>query len=445
MPHLSISLRLPIPLLLGIAAATQLSATGGARDAEFDKVPFGQWMAGGEQTQLKWTERALPVLLSIHQRLMARVVIQLDGAEAAKRRGEGELIFYFQLTDSQGRIYQDHTSYDLTKVEEGLKAQDLSVTESAFVLPGDYAVSLAIYDTATKEHSVRKTKLHIAPMKADPLPGAWLNLPQVEFVEPSEPPDHWFLPKETGKLNLPLTPRHPVRIDVLVNLTPSQQSSRTYGIQDRNLSVILPFLKVISQMAAPGLELNAGLLDLSRRRITFHQEDVRGLDWDKMKPSLSEANSGSIDVKSLADRQHNAAFFLAEIERRFASAPSSPEVDRRARAVIVLSGPMVFDTEQELPEPPLKPPPDCRLFYIRIQNPTATVPVLAPDMNRRRGMGSGFPGRSRMPPGGEFPIPLAMDQLLPLLKPLDPHSFDVMTAEQFRKALAVIMSEISNL
>ena len=58
----------------------------------------------------------------------------------------------------RGVFIEDHTSYDLTKVEEGLKAQDMVCTESVFVLPGDYAVSLAIFDTATKEHSVKKSQ-----------------------------------------------------------------------------------------------------------------------------------------------------------------------------------------------------------------------------------------------------------------------------------------------
>jgi hypothetical protein len=179
-----------------------------------------------------------------------------------------------------------------------MKAQDLMCNESAFVLPGDYSVSLAIYDTATKEHSVKKAKLHIVPLRIDPLPDAWKNVPPVEFVEPSEPPDHWFLPKLKGKLNLPLTPKRPLKINVLVNLTPSQQSSRHYGVQDRNLSIILPSLKVITQMTAPELAINVALVDLSRRRTTYHQEDVHDLDWDKIKASLSDANSGSIDVKS---------------------------------------------------------------------------------------------------------------------------------------------------
>ncbi len=447
MLHLLIRHGIQVPLLLGFAVAAQLLGADGFRDPEFDKVPFDQWLAGGEHTQLRWTEHSLPVVLSVHQRLMARVQVQLDGAEAAKRRGEGELIFYFQITDAQGRNYQDHTNYDLAKVEDGMRAQDLSLTESAFMLPGDYSVAIAIYDTATKEHSIKKTKLHIAPMKIDPLPAAWRNLPTVEFVESSEPPDHWFLPKVAGKLYLPLTPRRPVRVDVLVNLTPTQETSRNYGIQDRNLSFIVPSLKVISQMTATALRLNVGLLDVSRRRVTFHQDDVHDIDWARMKASLTEANSGSIDVKSLADRQHNAAFFGSEIQRRFSPGELSRQDAHPARVVIVLSGPMVFDAAQDFPDPLVKPSPDCRLFYIRIQIPRPTMLAPTPEMNRRRGMGGGggFPGRSRMPPGGEPNLSAQMDQLEPLLKPLDPHLFDVMTAEQFRKALAMIMSEISNL
>ena len=143
----------------------------------------------------------------MHQRLLARVQIQLDGAEGAKRRGEGQLIFYFQLTDAMGRLYQDHTSYDLEKVEAGLRASDLVCTESAFVLPGDYSVAIAIYDTATREHAVKKDKLRVVPLKTDPLPDLWRDLPAAEFVEPSEPPDHWFLPKERAKLHLPVATR----------------------------------------------------------------------------------------------------------------------------------------------------------------------------------------------------------------------------------------------
>jgi hypothetical protein len=423
-------------LILSVALITGLSAAEDSRDPEFEKVPFAEWLSGAPQTPLRWAERVLPVVLSVHQRLLARVQIQLDGAEAAKRRGEGELVFFFQLTDATGRVYQDHTIYDLEKVEEGLKSQDLICTESAFVLPGDYTVALAIYDTATKEHAVKKDKLHVAPLKTDPLPDAWRNLPAVEFEEAIEPPDRWFVPNERGRLHLPLAPHRPLHLEVVVNLTPSEASTRRFGVQDRNFSFLFPVLKVLSQMKGPNVSLNVSLLDLSRRSVVYQQDDVDKLDWEKMKSSLTKANSGSIDVKSLADRQHSAAFFMKEVASRVSADP--------ARVVIVLSPPMVFDAEQDLSGVELKAAPDNRLFYLRLQSPATMLPVITPDSRRRRGLG-GYPGRARTREEAEIPATLQSDQLEPMLKGMAPHLMDVLTADQFRKALATLMGEISSL
>jgi hypothetical protein len=425
-------------LLFSLKVAT--AAGTGWSDPEFDKVPFTDWLSGGQQTSLKWSQRVLPVILSVHQRLLARIQVQLDGAEAAKRRGEGELVFYFQLTDSQGRAFQDHTSYDLEKVEAGLKSQDLVCTESVFVLPGEYSVAVAIYDTATKEHSVKKTKLHVAPLKVEPLPEAWRDLPAAEFVEPSEGPDHWFLPRIRGKLNLPVTPRRPLQIEIIANLTPSELSARSFGVQDRNFSFLFPSLKVLSQVDAKDSKTDVALIDLARRKVVFRQPDLTGgLDWDRVKTFLSNATSASIDVKSLADRSHNAAFFVKEVARRVA--PS--------HAVIVLSGPMVFDAPQDLQGIDLKLAPDSRVYYIRLQTTPARPPMDATPLGsnrRRRFGGTGVPRPSE---GTETPEDLPVnhraDQLAPMLKPLDPRLYEVNNADQFRKALAAILTDLSTL
>lgn len=447
MPESSYTLRVAMRWIFAVAlflpfSTAQPPSDSSARDPEFDKVRFSEWFSGGPQTAMRWTERALPVLLSVHQRLLARVLIQLDGAEAAKRRGRGQIIFFIQLTDSRGRIYQDHTTYDLEKVEEGVKAQDLNVTESLFVQPGDYSVAIAIYHTATSEHSVRKDKLHIPPLKTDPLPDAGRDLPPVEFVEAGDPPDRWFLPKERGRLHLPLTAHRPVRIEVVANLTPSELSGRSYGLQDRNFAYMFPALKVITQMSGPRVSINATLLDISRRRVVWHQEDIHELDWDRLKSSLSAATSSSIDVKSLQDRQHNAAFFVNEVARRIV--PSDPSAERPARVAIVLSGAMLFDTAQDLQGLELKSYSDARVLYIRFQSPPERQIVLEP--RRRRGFGA-YPGRvNRMPEETEPQIGnQQMDQLEPMLKALDPHLFDVVTADQARKVYAAIMTEISGL
>src|SRR5207245_253474 len=159
----------------------------GSADPEFASVPFDKWLTGADQAPIKWTARMLPAGLSSFQRLLAGIEIKVDGADLARRRGEGQLMIFVQLTDEKGATYQDHGAIGLAKVEEGLKSSDVVYTESVFVLPGDYRVAIAIFDTATKEHASRKDKLHVPPLKNDPLPGSWRDLPPVEFRPVAEP------------------------------------------------------------------------------------------------------------------------------------------------------------------------------------------------------------------------------------------------------------------
>jgi hypothetical protein len=66
------------------------------------------------------------------------------------------------------------------------------------------------------------------------------------------------------------------------------------------------------------------------------------------------------------------------------------------------------------------------------------------------GFGSGPGRRGRRGPGPEGFPPVArslppIDQLAPLLKPADPRLFEVTNPDQFRKALAAILTEIAKL
>ena len=246
----------------------------------------------------------------------------MDGAELAKRRGKGQLVIFVRLTDAEGRPYLDHGSIDLEKIEEGIRNQNVTYAESAFVLPGDYRVAVAIFDTATGEHSAKQEKLHVPAPKNDPLPDAWRDLPPVELIPHTEPPDSSvLLPTVAGRLHLPAETRRPVQIAVMVNLTPSERLAHAQQVPERNLGNLLPALKVISQMAVRNGSLSVALLDLARRRVTFHQEDIHNLDWPALKDSLKEADAGTIDVKSLEDRHHKVEFFEAEVSRRIGPVP----------------------------------------------------------------------------------------------------------------------------
>lgn len=426
-------------VLLSVATASHGFTQRGSLDPAFTKVPFDRWLQGGDESQIRWTAHVLHPQLSTHQRLLAKVEIQIDGAELAKRRGKGQWVIFVRLKDEEDRLYQDHVTIDLVKIEEGIRNQNVTYVESAFVLPGDYRVAVALFDTATGEHSAKQERLHVPALKNDPLSDAWRDLPPVELIPHAEPPDSWYLPTVAGRLHLPAEARRPVQIVVLVNATPSERLSRSQQVPERNLDDLLPALKVISQMAVRNGSLSVALLDLARRRVMFHQEDMHVLDWPAFKGSLNEADAGTIDVKSLEDRHHKAEFFEAEVSRRMgagatAKLPGTPPV---ARVLIVLSRPMEFESGEDLQPIRLAPQPDCRVFYIRyhprIVPPATPVPAAA----RARRMRPGLPPPARRE--------TQVDQLEPTLKPLAPLLFDVETPEQFRKALAATLAGISSL
>ncbi len=427
--------------LVAVAAA-QPAAPRDSLDPAFAELPFEQWLAGGQQARIEWGVSVSRPHLSAHQRLRADVDVRVDGAELARRRGEGQFLILVQITDRQGRRYQNHLSMDLAKTEKGVSKQDVISTFTAFLTPGDYRVAAALYDTASHEHCLKQLRLDVPPLRNDPLPGAWLDLPAVEYLPAADPPDSWYLPGLTEQLRLPLKSRSPVDIDLVVNLTPSESASHAAEMRSLNLSVLVPALKAISEVNGPGVRLNAELLDLSRQHVVFRQSDVHVLEWATMRRALAPSEAATIDLQSLERHRKSAAFFVAEVARIITAARDQPPASATAprRVLIVLSGPLTFGTRVDLDPIAIDPPADCRVFYIRYHS-FRTAPAPGPSV-------TGPPRRWSSRRWGDFPgsdpQALQFDQLESTLKPLAPKLFDVDSPEGFRKALANLLSDIAN-
>jgi hypothetical protein len=110
---------------------------------------------------------------------------------------------------------------------------------------------------------------------------------------------------------------------------------------------------------------------------------------------------------------------------------------------------MAFDADQNLDGLGLLAGGDGQVFYLRWQDEPAQLPSFAPQPRRfGRGLG-GFPNRQRTHADLDAPPPATVDQLEPMLRqsvrPLEPHLFDITTADQFRKALSAIITCIDSL
>ena len=262
-------MRIKWALWLGLYLA--LAASGRAQnrtDPVFSTVPFREWLAAPDQTQIPFKGDALLPALGAFQRLRVTMSITIDGKEIAKRPAAGRLLFLLQFTDTAGHIYQGHGEVQLKEMTTTIKKADLTYAHSLLILPGDYLVAMAVFDSETGEHGMLRKTIRVLPLKDDPLPEAWQGLPPVEFLESTDRPDIWFQPTLKGRLHLPLETRPPARIELLVIL-PGERGSGEY--HNRMMERLVSSLKVLSQMDMRNGSLSAAVLDLTRRRVSYEQ------------------------------------------------------------------------------------------------------------------------------------------------------------------------------
>ena len=439
---------LQIAVVLGQNAAPPASAADRsavqvvAEDPAFAAVPFEKWLADGDRGTFHWTARLTAGELTSHQRLRARLELQVDGGDVAARRGNGYLVMLVEFEDADHRVYRTHGSLDLAQVTEAAAKSNLVYVQDAFVRPGDYRVSVVMFDAKTGDHSALLRKVRANALHNDPLPQSWDSLPAVEFAGAADAPDSWYLPRVTGRLKLPLETRRPVRLEVVVNASPTAfgpGATRTGQVNNRGLADLLPALKVISQVAVRNGAIHVSLLDLTRQSIVFDQAGAGDLDWSLLRASLVQADPNKIDARSLARRGGNARFFVDQMRQRMSLAAGAASTEP-LRVGIVLSPPMAFDSGEDRHPIEAAPALGGRLFYFRFHAvPPQTL--LQPYVDPLRG------GRRNAPlqplPRPVFQEPL--DGLENLVKPLQPRLFDIYTPEQFRKALSAVLEDVSRL
>lgn len=413
--------------LLGEAFATQVSAQRGSLDPAFDKVPFEQWLGERQEARFHWSVRVSRAELSFHQRLAATIDIRLDGQDLAARRRDGKLLLLIQIKDAEGTPYQEHGSIELSKLDADAKDSYIDYSQPAFFVPGDYQLAVAILDSATGEHSSGQLRFRLASPPHEWLKEAWRALPAIEFIGNEASPESWYLPYIRGRLQWAAAVHSPARLNVILNVAPAVPGPGSHRVPSSDLAALLPSLKALSQTGSAALSERVALLDLSRRRTVFDQNDVHDLDWLPLKASLTQASTASIDVHSLADRHEDAQFFVSEVRRLLRASADKPCV------LAVLTQPVSFDSGEDLEPVSLEALPPCRVFYIRYHVAEQFVRPLPTQIR-----GRGRRGRLDGPMIGSRQMEEAFDQLEATLKPLSPKVMDVETPEQVTKALAEI-------
>jgi hypothetical protein len=426
-------------VICGLLLTTNLLAQNPSRDTKSPAVLFEQWLTEGPRTELPWKIRIFPAQLSLHERLSARMQVQIDGNELAKRCCDGAAVALVQIKDQQGRIYRNHVIRELKDAKSGMSQYMVDLEWSAFVLPGDYEVALAFYYSGRAEHSLAMEKLHIGSLRNDPLPDSWKGLPQVEFCDAAseDAMDDLFSPGVSGRLHLPLSSQHAIEVDVLENLTPYRMEQRRPKLYKDRLSVLLPIFKTFGQLQIQNGRLGMAALDFTRARVIYEQDGMRGgdLDWVALRDALAANSVNVVDVHDIREDTQYAVYFRDEITRRLTRKGGVETTDTgplKRILVVISTGMQLGFGKVEAITPPTNS--NFAVYYLRY------------DYMPERAAFSYTPG-----PFGPLQVPRtqgpeqADDGIGKMLKPLKPRTFGVNSAEGVRKALATMLAEISKM
>src|SRR5262249_54257047 len=140
-------------------------------DPFFAQSEFAQWAAQGSVEQIPWQLHLQSGGLTVYQRIVSHYVIDIGGRYFKQRSDSGDLLAMIQVTDSAGRVYQDHSIEFVDRKNPEVK-KGVFFAWHAFMLPGDYEVIVALYDKGNGKRSFGVRKLRVESLNKDPLPDA---------------------------------------------------------------------------------------------------------------------------------------------------------------------------------------------------------------------------------------------------------------------------------
>lgn len=402
----------------GFAMAQQ--AEEPTTDSIFAEAPFDKWAAQGNHQEVPWHVQTFSDRLSFHQRLIATIQVQVPGPEMLKRSSDEHITLLVEVRNGQGVSARNYGLLELSNLKPEMKRSDVEFSWQAFAVPGQYELSVALWDKKSGEHNFMRRLFHVDAYKNDPLPEMWRGLDAFEFWGTKrDGPEYMFHTDIDGRPSLTLATRRPIEMEVLFDMTPSAEIFLgSYGHYNHYLGAALPTFKVLNQINLKNGSRRAAILDLLQRHVVFEQDDGKDLDWTVLRKTLSPDNGpGTVSVKDLQNKQQSPVYLREEIVRRLKA--GSDQVakagERPLRVFVLLGSPMDSYTFPKLPEIETGEEQDCVIYYLQFE------------FSQREG------------------ITGAIGNVEKMLKPLKMRSFEVRSADDARRALAKMLEEVGRL
>jgi hypothetical protein len=435
----------------GWGLATPLQVEEPTIDSVFADAPFDKWAAQGPREEVPWKVHISADQLSFHQRLIAKIQVEVPGPELLKRSHDEHITLLVEVRNGRGVSFRNFGLLQLDNLKPEMKRSDVEFSWLAFAVPGPYEVLVALWDKKSGEHNFMRRLFRVDAYKNDPLPEMWRGLDAFEFWSTKrDGPEYMFHSDVEGRPNLPLSTRRPIQMEVLMDLTPSAEIFRgNYVYYNHYLGAALPLFKLFNQIDVRNGSRNAAALDLVQRHVVFEQDNGKDLDWAILRKTLSPDNGpGMVSVTDLQNRKQSPVYLREEIVRRLKASSEQPAKpgEKPLHVFLVIGNPMDFYVFPSLPAIETCNEQDCFIYYIQFDIFQHEQPRTYDQMRHsNRGLSR---DRNNDRDGDNFErgrFNGNVGNVEKMLKPLKIHSFEVRSPEDVRRALAKVMAELGRM
>jgi hypothetical protein len=416
-------------------------------EADADKIsfPVQEWLSQGERQAFKWKVHVSHSALTYQQRYLVWVTASVDTDSLQARSVQRDLHFILKVADQDGKWF-DQDTYNTFQVKKSFGVpEDIQFIAGLYLQPGTYKVAVIAYDAILKERDVSFTRVVVKPQASSLLPDDLPGVPQVEFLST---PAEGLAAVGSGHAHLPVQPKRPVQLDLVVDLasTAPIPRPREFQVGRPNPSLPGPFSRRASQGSVAVWrppELPAGMRDTEKgyqtqlleaasvlgsieptsgctrvsilnslsRKTIMTQEPAPLIDWRKVWEEVVGAQLNVVSAAELSGTAQATQFLHDQLQMVMNQAPvCNSEVSDAVRVLAILSFGANFPRRDSLPT--LQPACACRIFY--------------------------FQERQAFPPEA-----FVTDDLGKMLAPLRPVHLQFSTPQQFRGRISEFLKTIA--
>jgi hypothetical protein len=378
-------------------------------EIDLSSIPISDWLQQTNISEIPWNFRSTVPGLRMDQRLEISYGARIS-AKNLNRTGHSHELFMISQIVRPDQDWASELNILPFKLDGELPSgQEVRFGMRILVKPGDYELSVVLYDRITGKHNALKRRIEVPSLRNDPLPDAFTGIPPAEFPrvkDDEENTDRLF--QTTGNLFLPVGNTRPIDLELISTFSPPDQWARRARMVGIHKDNIQGALAALSQVDLRNGSISVTGLDLARREVLLDHKDIDTLDWTGVIEGFEKAGSSLISTTALQGRKANGTFFRDFLDERLSTnAPG----DHPLRVLILITGSILFESGSDLQAIQLEGDCRCRVYHLRFRLTQDDV----------------------------------FDDLQKVIRPLRPRTFNLLTPRDLRKAIGAILDDLQAL